>query len=197
MTNLYREIVPEPEDELPEPRRGHSSSLGGSIRKRITKYGETRYDAVVPTGRFRRAPRISRTAKTRVEALALLDDLQARIIKTLASEQPREMRTLSHGIRHQPNTSFSDVDQQWSSVVYFVRMPGGFIKIGTTKRLVTRLRSFLAVTDDITLLAHEPGGVQREWQLHAQFMSSRIGDTERFVPSDDLLAYIAVLNEAR
>lgn len=184
--------------ELPGPACKRSSSLGGHIQKRVTKAGEDRYHVIVPLGRFRQAPRIVRSVRTHAEAVALLDDLRARVIQTLVADPMSETLSLPAEVPRAPlHTSRSGVVQYWPSVVYFVRCPGGDIKIGRTKNLAGRLRNFWAISDDIELLAQEPGGERREWELHIQFMSSRVSGTERFLPSDDLLEYIAGLVESQ
>lgn len=72
-------------------------------------------------------------------------------------------------------------------VVYFIRN-GGLIKIGKSENLSERLRSMsLPVT---AVLATEPGGYERERELHKRFAEYR-EHGEWFRPGPRLLAYIA------
>ncbi len=84
-------------------------------------------------------------------------------------------------------------------VVYFVERDG-FIKIGTTTNLSSRLgtlaREILRVEGmaqgPVTLLATLPGGRTEERNLHRRFAHLRAGG-EWFRPDDDLLAVIRAL----
>lgn len=72
--------------------------------------------------------------------------------------------------------------------VYYVRRPGGAIKIGTTWNLRSRMQAFRNATP-IELLAHHSGGQVAEAALHWQFKHLRL-DGEWFQPGPDLLAHI-------
>ena len=76
-------------------------------------------------------------------------------------------------------------------VVYYVRLTGQRIKIGWTADLDTRMKSFRARAADI--LALEPGGYEVETRRHRQFAHLRIGRSEEFAESDEMLAHIESL----
>ena len=77
------------------------------------------------------------------------------------------------------------------SVVYYVKLTGGRIKIGWTSNLDQRLRTFRARASDV--LAIEAGGQPVEAQRHRQFAHLRIGRSEEFRESPTLLNHIADL----
>lgn len=77
------------------------------------------------------------------------------------------------------------------SVVYYVRLPGDRIKIGTTVNLATRLGGLRVKAD--ALLATEPGSYDLEKVRHKQFASDRIGRIEDFRPSETLMSHIDML----
>lgn len=75
-------------------------------------------------------------------------------------------------------------------VVYFATRgepkDGALIKIGYTRNLASRMRDL-----DAVVLATEPGGREREAELHAAFRHLR-HHGEWFTPDTELLAYRAV-----
>jgi hypothetical protein len=78
-------------------------------------------------------------------------------------------------------------------VVYYVRLPGDLIKIGTSRALRSRLTGLLATPAD--LLAAEPGGRELEAERHRQFRRFRYDKTERFRSEPELLAHIEQLRQ--
>ena len=74
------------------------------------------------------------------------------------------------------------------SVVYYVALTGGRIKIGTTKNLARRMKAFRVRDDDV--LAIEQGGRMVELKRHHQFAHLRIGRTEEFHRAPDLETHI-------
>ena len=77
------------------------------------------------------------------------------------------------------------------NIVYYVKLPGDMIKIGTTSNLAQRLRSLRVDSDAV--LATEPGDRQLEAMRHAQFKSCRIGTRENFKPTEELLSHIDMI----
>jgi hypothetical protein len=84
------------------------------------------------------------------------------------------------------------------SVVYYVRIPvSGQIKIGVTRNIRQRMKTFATLIDGCELLAVEAGGVAQERKAHAHFAQYRIPSTERFLPGCELLAHIDNLRTRR
>lgn len=81
-------------------------------------------------------------------------------------------------------------------IVYYLRLPDGLIKIGTSSEPLDRLRRHRADKGQIEVLAIEFGGRDLERQRHLEFTSERHGNFEHFTPSDALMAHIATLREA-
>ena len=75
------------------------------------------------------------------------------------------------------------------NVVYYVRMPGDLIKIGTTSQMAARLRNLTLNVSD--LLACEPGSYDLERQRHKQFMQYQWRNSERFRAAPELLDHVA------
>lgn len=85
-------------------------------------------------------------------------------------------------------------DQAAKAVVYYVRLPGDRIKIGTTADLTGRMSGLRVDLEDV--LATEPGGQPLEYLRHKQFAADRIHPRrEDFRPSDALMSHIAMLVE--
>lgn len=77
-------------------------------------------------------------------------------------------------------------------VVYYLRLPGDRVKIGTTRDLRTRVGSLRATLDDV--LATEPGGRPLEQLRHRQFAEDRINPRrEDFRASDVLMSHVRML----
>ena len=76
-------------------------------------------------------------------------------------------------------------------VVYFIAF-GDRIKIGTSANVKRRM-SQLPVD---TLLGTIPGSRDKEAQMHARFASARVGKTEWFTRSPELLAFIEGIQAA-
>ena len=79
--------------------------------------------------------------------------------------------------------------EEAASVVYYCALMGGRVKIGTTTHLARRMRELRVRDEDV--LALEQGGRLVELERHHQFAHLRIGKTEEFRRSDDLLEHIA------
>lgn len=81
-------------------------------------------------------------------------------------------------------------------MVYFVRIPNGCIKIGSSEDFRVRLGSLRSKYGRLTrMLALIPGSTPEERALHRRFDAVRIGATEVFSPSRELLAFIDGLPE--
>jgi T5orf172 domain len=75
-------------------------------------------------------------------------------------------------------------------VIYFIRSPGGRIKIGTTIRLSERLKQLVAEHGEgLEVLAVVEGSYEAEKGLHDRFGHLRIVN-EWFEPGDDLVGFI-------
>lgn len=74
-----------------------------------------------------------------------------------------------------------------SPVVYFVRN-GNRVKIGTTTNMIGRLRNLSLRMGDILLMLH--GEFDLENALHGRFTEQRVGTTEWFELSGELVDYI-------
>jgi hypothetical protein len=83
------------------------------------------------------------------------------------------------------------VTARHSTVVYFLAN-GGRVKIGFTASLSARLRALSLREDAILLLLH--GGRDLEDALHAQFAAHRIGTSEWFELTTDVVRFIAGKN---
>lgn len=82
--------------------------------------------------------------------------------------------------------------RQRDSVVYYVRVDEGRVKIGYTHNIRTRLGQLRLTPDRV--LALEPGGRETERERHAQFRSDRIHPRrEDFELTDALRTWIQVL----
>jgi hypothetical protein len=77
------------------------------------------------------------------------------------------------------------------SVVYYVRLKHGPIKIGYTTSVSGRVRGLRLTMPNV--LAVEPDGRAKEKFRHEQFAALRIGTPEDFTDGPDLLALIAEL----
>lgn len=83
------------------------------------------------------------------------------------------------------------------SLVYVVRDRAGFLKIGTTADLPTRLRTLARLCNGkVELLATLPGDKALESDLHARFRADAIHG-EYFTPSPAILAWVEGLKQAR
>jgi hypothetical protein len=88
-------------------------------------------------------------------------------------------------------------DDAPGAVVYFIRAQRGRVKIGTTTKLGSRMRSLRTMSPDpIELLAVIPGGRSIEAQLHTRFARHR-KHGEWFDAHPDLLEYIDAVRFGR
>jgi hypothetical protein len=76
------------------------------------------------------------------------------------------------------------------STIYFAEGPDGLVKIGVSRFLRERVAHLGA-----RLLATEPGGIDRERELHDRFADARVTG-EWFEPTQALLSYVESLLEA-
>jgi hypothetical protein len=81
-------------------------------------------------------------------------------------------------------------------IVYYLVLPDGNVKIGTTNRPLDRLSEHRRRTGADDVLAIEFGGRDLERQRHREFAAERTGLAEHFAPSDALMAHIASLRQA-
>lgn len=71
--------------------------------------------------------------------------------------------------------------------------PGGPIKIGSTDHLLTRQAQLEAIYGaKLEVLAVMPGGREEEAAIHEKFSRLRMGRTEQFSPSDELLEFFGL-----
>ncbi len=73
--------------------------------------------------------------------------------------------------------------------VYYVQVGDG-VKIGTTIDMKKRMVAIRNASPSAKLLATEPGGRSLEHLRHAEFTASRIGNSEVFRPTPQLMAHI-------
>lgn len=85
---------------------------------------------------------------------------------------------------------------QGMDIVYYLELPDGRIKIGTTNRPLDRISEHGRKSGTTKVLAIEFGGRDLERQRHADFADDRDGRAEHFTPSDALMAHIATLRQA-
>jgi T5orf172 domain len=93
----------------------------------------------------------------------------------------------AHMVASAQSTGLPESDRH-GALVYFVAN-GGRVKIGFTKRLVSRLRA-LSLSQDAVLLLLQ-GGEPLERALHAKFGRSRIGSSEWFELTPEIVRFIA------
>ncbi len=94
-------------------------------------------------------------------------------------------------VSHAPSLGYPKARE---SVVYYIQMPHGRVKIGRTVNITNRLQTF-ALTPR-SLLAVEAGGADVEHLRHEQFADERVGRSELFDASDRLVAHIASVRAA-
>lgn len=82
------------------------------------------------------------------------------------------------------------------AIVYYLRLPDGNIKIGTSRRPLERLATHRRESGAHEVLAVEFGGFELERERHQQFSADRVYRREHFRPSDALMAHIQTLREA-
>lgn len=78
-------------------------------------------------------------------------------------------------------------------VVYFIRMPDGCIKIGTTDGGLAQ-RKRVRKADWTDILAITPGYLDLEAEIHERFKQFRLGRVELFEPAPEIFEFI---NEIR
>ena len=78
-------------------------------------------------------------------------------------------------------------------IVYYLRLPDGLIKIGTSAEPLDRLARHRRDKGATDVLAIEFGGRALERERHEQFAHLRDGRHEHFAPEPDLLAHIDYL----
>lgn len=108
-----------------------------------------------------------------------------RAARIIASEQDPELVAQSRAREERRQQAL-----RAQSLVYYVRLPGDRIKIGTTTNLTARLVGLRVKASEV--LATEPGNEVRERLRHKQFRHLRIGGprTEDFRPAPELLSHI-------
>lgn len=76
------------------------------------------------------------------------------------------------------------------NIVYFLQRRNKDIKIGTTHCYGDRCYDLTRVYGKLKLLGVMRGGFKIEQRVHKQFSKCRIGRTEFFKPTDELLTFI-------
>ena len=153
--------------------------------------GTVHYLVSIPVEHKRGGKRISRTYHDLAQAEEALEHMRAQMMAEFDAEPIVRLPESVAPSGVLPPSAAKGVHEP---VVYFVRLPPfGHIKIGVSKNLGSRLHDFGSILDNVELLACEGGGTQRERELHIRFAASRIPGTERFIPTEELLAYIAAL----
>jgi hypothetical protein len=125
------------------------------------------------------------------EALLLLTNVQAALQATKRLPKPKPVPEL---VNAKTRAWIDELQEFEGSVVYYVRLPvSGHIKIGMSRNIKQRMKTFATLIDGCELLAVESGGLAQERKIHAHFAHYRIPGTERFLPGSELLAYVDVL----
>jgi len=119
-----------------------------------------------------------------IEAWAIVDATREALLDRQACEAVPVAQRGPRGLRG-PRRSLP------TSVVYYVRVRDGVVKIGYTSDLTGRRTSLRVPWRDV--LAVEPGGPEREAARHAEFASLRRGRREDFEASVELLAHIDLI----
>jgi hypothetical protein len=81
-------------------------------------------------------------------------------------------------------------------IVYYLLRADGTIKIGTSRRPLTRLAEHKRRGENGEVVAIEFGGRDLERQRHLEFAHLRDGRFEHFDAAPDLMAHIATLRKA-
>lgn len=119
--------------------------------------------------------------------------MEALIMRALATCSYRQIaRAAGFGNHHRVQLVVERQAEQ-THVVYYISRSDGAIKIGTTKRIVERVRALRAIYEDLTLLAVEPGSFTVERERHEFFSDERIDGSEWFLPSERLHAFVTLL----
>lgn len=167
----------------------------GSIQPRVLKNGETAYMVVIPLDRKRHSRRVVRSAHTLEEAQSLLEHAQAAM---MAPKMQAVYKAPPPIVDEHTKARVDGLLEATGSVVYYVRLPvSGQIKIGMSRNIRQRMKTFATLMDGCELLAVESGGMARERKIHAHFEHYRIPGTERFLPGSELLTHIDRLRNSR
>jgi hypothetical protein len=110
--------------------------------------------------------------------------------------QPKPSRSVTAVVRNASPTETTRNATNGVAIVYYLRLPDGNIKIGTSRRPLERLTRHRRDKGDVEVLAVEFGSYELEHQRHAEFTADRIDRTETFAPSAVLMAHIQTLREA-
>jgi hypothetical protein len=103
---------------------------------------------------------------------------------------------VGHLLRSRSAPTTARIATRGIQVVYYIRLPNGLIKIGTSSQMLDRLRRHRHDRGEVEVLAIEPGGRDLEAERHQQFAELRVGRFEHFEPGDELLAHIADLRQS-
>ena len=101
-----------------------------------------------------------------------------------------------HGKRFVRESSDGQTAKQATNgvaVVYYLRLPDGRIKIGTSRDVLTRLTRHRKRFGDVEVLAIEFGGRDLESQRHREFADLLDEGREIFRPDSRLAEHIATL----
>jgi hypothetical protein len=179
----------QPNDTTPPIFPPRSYGPCGHIETRTLKNGETAYRVVVPIDRRRGSRKTTRTVGTMEEALVLLVNVQA------ALQAPKrrlpKAKPIPEIVAAKTQAWIDGLQEFDGSVVYYVRLPvSGQIKIGVSRNIKQRMKTFATIMDGCELLAVESGGLAQERKIHTHFADYRIPGTERFLPGPELLSYV-------
>lgn len=121
-------------------------------------------------------------------ASAVFPDLLAAALREVRAANSRQLPPdLAHLVSSAQAAPMPTTDPH-SALVYFMAN-GGRVKIGYTKSLFSRVQALSLRDDAILLLLH--GGTELERALHAKFGAHRVGDTEWFELSPEIVHFIS------
>lgn len=81
-------------------------------------------------------------------------------------------------------------------VVYYLLLPDGNIKIGTSSNALERMAKHRRTSGYQEVLAIEFGGAELERQRHQEFAHLRVSRAENFLPSPELINHIDALRQS-
>lgn len=124
-------------------------------------------------------------------ALAVVPDLLAGALVEIRADHYNTARPLSEELAHvidSATAAASPTRANHPALVYFL-LNGGRVKIGHTRGLSARVRALSLREEAVVLLLH--GGPSLERALHQKFARDRIGGSEWFELSADMVGFIA------
>ncbi|MEV2255897.1 GIY-YIG nuclease family protein [Streptomyces sp. NPDC050147] len=124
-------------------------------------------------------------------ALAVVPDLLAGALVEIRADHYNTARPLPEELAHIIDSATAAVlptGARHPALVYFL-LNGGRVKIGHTRGLAARVRALSLREEAVVLLLH--GGPSLERALHQKFARDRIGGSEWFELSVDMVGFIA------